>query len=258
MTKKYYWLKLKDTFFESKEIKKLRKVAGGDTFTIIYLKMMLKSVKTEGKLFFENIEDDFASEIALDIDEETENVKMTLGYLQRYNLIEIIEEDYLLKYAVENIGNETDAAERMRRMREKKEVINENVTKLHENVTKLLPVTKCYTEIEKDIKIEYIEQNSNSFIQTFEELWKLYPNKKGKDKIKTKDFKTLEKIGYETLKTCIERYIREKEKYPWKEWQHGSTFFKGGYIDYLDDNYVVEKEKKQEKRQLASEYIIED
>ena len=37
-TKKYYWLKLKDDFFNSREIKKLRRIAGGDTYTIIYLK----------------------------------------------------------------------------------------------------------------------------------------------------------------------------------------------------------------------------
>jgi hypothetical protein len=36
--KRYYWLKLQDGFFDSKRIKKLRKLAGGDTYTIIYLK----------------------------------------------------------------------------------------------------------------------------------------------------------------------------------------------------------------------------
>ena len=42
--KKYFWLKLKNDWFSSKEIKRLRNVAGGDTFTIIYLKMQLKSL----------------------------------------------------------------------------------------------------------------------------------------------------------------------------------------------------------------------
>lgn len=43
--KRYYWLKLMDDFFDSKRIKKLRKMAGGDTYTIIYLKMQLLSLK---------------------------------------------------------------------------------------------------------------------------------------------------------------------------------------------------------------------
>ena len=58
--KKFYWLKLKDDFFKQKEMKKLRKIAGGDTYTIIYLKMMLLSVKSEGKIYFEGLEDIFA------------------------------------------------------------------------------------------------------------------------------------------------------------------------------------------------------
>ena len=41
MAKRYYWLKLPDGFFRQKAIKKLRKIAGGDTYTIIYLKMLL-------------------------------------------------------------------------------------------------------------------------------------------------------------------------------------------------------------------------
>ena len=50
MAKRYYWLKLKADWFSDKRIKKLRSIAGGDTHTIIYLKMMLLSLKDEGKL----------------------------------------------------------------------------------------------------------------------------------------------------------------------------------------------------------------
>lgn len=48
MAKRYYWLKLKADWFSDKRIKKLRPIAGGDTHTIIYLKMMLLSLKDEG------------------------------------------------------------------------------------------------------------------------------------------------------------------------------------------------------------------
>ena len=50
MAKRYFWLKLKEDFFRQKEIKKLRKIAGGDTFTIIYLKLQLLSLQDNGKL----------------------------------------------------------------------------------------------------------------------------------------------------------------------------------------------------------------
>ena len=45
MAKRYYWLKLPDGFFRQKAIKKLRKIAGGDTYTcftllFLYLKII--------------------------------------------------------------------------------------------------------------------------------------------------------------------------------------------------------------------------
>ena len=60
MPKRYYWLKLKDDFFSSKRIKKLRNMAGGDTYTIIYLKMQLLAMKTDGVLTWTGLEENFA------------------------------------------------------------------------------------------------------------------------------------------------------------------------------------------------------
>ena len=39
--KRYYWIKLKEEFFTDKRIKRLRRISGGDTYTIIYLKLLL-------------------------------------------------------------------------------------------------------------------------------------------------------------------------------------------------------------------------
>lgn len=144
--KKYYWLKLKNDFFTNKKIKKLRKIAGGDTYTIIYLKMQLLSIKDNGKLYFDNVEDSFAEELALELDEDVENVKVTLIYLIKNELlIEVNSEEFLLPETMECIGSETNKAELMRKKRAKEKALIGN------NVTELLPnVTKSYTEIEKD------------------------------------------------------------------------------------------------------------
>ena len=121
MAKRYYWLKLKADWFSDKRIKKLRSIAGGDTHTIIYLKMMLLSLKDEGKLYFEGVEDNFASEIALALDEDAENVKLTLAFLQRHGLIEIGDDDeYQLTEVPTIIGSETASAMRVREYRERK------------------------------------------------------------------------------------------------------------------------------------------
>ena len=139
MAKKYYWLKLKADFFNSKEIKKLRKTAGGDTFVIIYLKMQLLSLQSDGKLYYDGIEDDFASEIALTLDEDAENVRLTVAFLQHCGLIECIsEEEYFMSQVPEITGKECDSAQRVRNHRAKQALQCNS------------DVTKCNIEIEKE------------------------------------------------------------------------------------------------------------
>ena len=149
-TKRYFWLKLKENFFQDKTIKKLRKIAGGDTYTVIYLKLMLLGLKDGGKLFFDGVENSFHEELALEIDEDSENVKFTLMFLEKTGLLEEINESELfLTRMPEMIGSETDKAELMRRKRAQNRVQSGN------NVTGALPgVTLCYTEIEKEIDTE--------------------------------------------------------------------------------------------------------
>lgn len=79
---KYYWLKLNKDFFNSKRIKKLRKrLLGSDTYTIIYLKMQLLSLTKDGYLEYTGFGKDVPQELALDIDEDPENVAVTVSYL---------------------------------------------------------------------------------------------------------------------------------------------------------------------------------
>lgn len=118
--KRYYWLKLKEDYFNSPKIKKLRKIAGGDTYTIIYLKMQLLSISNNGIIQFEGIEPTFQEELALKLDEDVENVNATLIYIQSQGLIEESDNKFLLLEASDCIGSECDSAERVRQFREKK------------------------------------------------------------------------------------------------------------------------------------------
>lgn len=162
MAKKYYWLKLKDNFFGQKEIKKLRKIAGGDTYTIIYLKMQLQSIKKEGIITFDGTERDLAEQLSLELDEDVDNITIVLSYLKANNLIEELEQDnYLLTKVPECIGKESESAERVRRHRERKALEGKGQDLLPENngnnslqcngeVTECnCEVTKSNTEIER-------------------------------------------------------------------------------------------------------------
>lgn len=120
MAKRYYWLKLQEDFFSSPKIKKLRRIAGGDTYTVIYLKMQLLSIKNGGVIEYQGIEQTFAEELALILDEDTENVKVTLSFLASQGLIEQSDDkSFLLTQAAENIGSESESASRVRAFRSK-------------------------------------------------------------------------------------------------------------------------------------------
>lgn len=117
---RYYWLRLQEDFFKSLRIKKLRKLAGGDTFTIIYLKMQLMTLKTGGVLHYKGIEPTFAEELALDLDESPDNVDITIRYLLSCGLLETSDErEYFVPFAVANTGSEGSSAKRMRDARAK-------------------------------------------------------------------------------------------------------------------------------------------
>ena len=89
--------------------------------------------------------------------------------------------------------------------------------------------------------------NSNSInthntvipLDVIDNIWKLYPNKKDKAKAYKyiKRILTKEKISAEELERAVKRYAKEKENTDKQYIKHGSTFFNGAYIDYLDENY---------------------
>lgn len=168
MSKKIYWVKLKTEWFRSKAIKKLRRMAGGDTCTIIYLKMLLLSANQNGKLCFEHIEDDFCAELALELDENEADVENTVAFLQRHGLLETTElDEFALPELSDMIGGESASAERVRKHRQLKKE-EQKALQCNTDVTGGNAVeTSCNTDIdidkEKDIdNIIYScpEQNS--------------------------------------------------------------------------------------------------
>ena len=142
-----YWQKKDITGFSSKKDFSSRKIAGGDTYTVIYLKMLLAAVKQGNKLFFEGVEDTFPEELALELDEDPENVKVTLSFLERQGLIRVMGEDeFLLLQCDEMVGSESESAARVRRYREKK-ALQSNT-----DVTPLLQSGNTDIDIDKDIE----------------------------------------------------------------------------------------------------------
>lgn len=165
MAKKYFWLKLKKDFFRDKAIKKLRSIAGGDTYTIILLKMYLLSLDKGGKIEFESVEDTFAEELALELDEDASNVEIVLQYMEKRKLLEILsEKEFFMPYVLENTGSESESAERVRKLRERNRQktlqCNGDVTGSNDNVRTCNTEIEIEKELDIDTEKEKIESSN--------------------------------------------------------------------------------------------------
>lgn len=162
--KKFWWIRLNEDFFTSKEMKKLRKIAGGAVYTIIYLKMQLLTLKTGGRIFYDGIEETFAEEIALELDENPDDVTATLLMLERLGLATRTGADEIfLPEVPKNTGKETQDAVRKRgyRLRKKEEIARitgqtrDNVPTLSgKNPTEIEKEKEIHKEIESEIERE--------------------------------------------------------------------------------------------------------
>ena len=164
--RRYYWLKLKEDFFTDKRIKRLRKISGGDTYTIIYLKLLLLSLKDSGKLYYDGVETDFIKELALTIDETEDDVMVTVNYLVAQGLMEIITEndEYFLTEIPSLIGSETASTRRSRKSRGQKALQSgtsaTSCNLLQQNCNGDIEIDKeIDIELEKEGEIEKISPN---------------------------------------------------------------------------------------------------
>ena len=256
--KRYYWLKLKSDFFNQKEIKMLRKIAGGDTYTIIYLKMLLMSLKNDGKIYFDGIADSMVEEIALEIDEDVENVQITFNYLQNKNLVEFCQDDEIEMSDISTmIGSESDKASMMRRLRRQRKLNDSN------NVTNELPerYTEIEIEIEKEIDIE-IEKDkpskADALDSEFSEWWNLYDKKIDRKKAYQKFKQCRKKHSLDEIMKGTRAYLKTitDKKYQ----KHPTTFLNGeSYLDIegyqqevkYDDKDLSEEELNEIERRLG-------
>lgn len=142
--RRYYWLQLKDDFFNSKEMKLMRKLPGGEEITIIYLKMMLASLAEQGKLYFEGLAEDLAEELSLIIDEDPEAIRLTLMFLTKKKLLTTSDNyQFNLEQVPEMVGSETASTRRSRKHRETQKALQCNTT-----------ATKGNGDIDIDIDID--------------------------------------------------------------------------------------------------------
>lgn len=97
MSKNFYWMKMYRTFFSDPQIKKLRRIAGGDTYTVIYQKMMLLSIANGGVIHYEGMItaiDHPSNTITVTKDEQRINIDLSKAHAQAIQTFAIKEKAF--------------------------------------------------------------------------------------------------------------------------------------------------------------------
>lgn len=154
--KKYYYLRLKDNFFDSDELKILESMKDGYLYSNILLKLYLRSLKNDGKLVVNERIPYSADMLASVTGHQVGTIKQALSVFKDLGLIDVLDNGAIYMLDIQNfIGKGSSEADRKREYRQRIETDRTNVqTNLRQISDKSTPEIEIEIELEKDIEIE--------------------------------------------------------------------------------------------------------
>lgn len=164
--KKYYYLRLKDNFFDSDELKILESMKDGYLYSNILLKLYLRSLKNDGKLVVNERIPYSADMLASVTGHQVGTIKQALSVFKDLGLIDVLDNGAIYMLDIQNfIGKGSSEADRKREYRQRIETERTNVqTNLRQISDKSTPEIEI--ELEKDIEIEKEIHSSAKSITT--------------------------------------------------------------------------------------------
>lgn len=154
--KKYYYIRLKENFFDSDEIKLLESIPNdGYKFSNILLKMYLKSLKYDGRLMFNERIPFNAEMLATVTGHSLGDVTRAIDMFKKFGLIEVLETGEIYMLDIQSfIGKTSTEADRKRRYRSEIDEKKSIGTNVRQNSDKSTPEIELEIDIETDIKKE--------------------------------------------------------------------------------------------------------
>ena len=244
--KRYYWLKLKEDFFDEDTMSWLEEQNNGKEYCLFYLKLCLKSLKSDGVLV-RKVGDMLipydVSKIAEITKTQVEIADGALNLLKQIGYIQVLDSGGLFLTQIENMtGTETDAAERQRKSRANKRVSEKGVTmsqQSHTNVThesQTSHTEKEYRERDKSIELEKdIERDID-----FNYFWSIYPRQVNREDTYLEWFYliTQQNINRLDIIQATRNYSDNVKDYAQRFIKYPNNFLADKtYIDYLPINY---------------------
>lgn len=128
--KKYYYLKLREGFFDSDDMKLLQAMKDGYLYSDILLKLYLQSLRQEGRLMYRGIVPYTPDMIATITNHQTGTVEKAMRIFEQMGFIEILDNGAIYMLDIQNfIGQSSTEADRIRNYRK---TINAEKTRVSE------------------------------------------------------------------------------------------------------------------------------
>lgn len=254
--KRYYWLKLKENFFEEDTIEWLEEQPNGKEYCLFYLKLCLKSLKTEGMLVRNvgNMMIPYDPEsLAKLTNSSADTVKVAMDLFHKIGLIQIMDGgEIYLSQLNELVGSETEYAIQKRLQRVKED-----------NVQKLSGKCRLEIELEKELEkeldidkekipysdiIKYLnEATSKSFKVT--QKWKDLIKARWNEGQRLDDFKKV-------IDVKTNQWLNNQEM---NKYLRPATLFGNKFDDYLNEyrpqvNSSISDEIAESQRRLLEAY----
>lgn len=116
----YFWWKFKHDFFDDIGIKRLSKLPKGDTFILLYIKLITLSLKGNGYICYKGTGIDLIEELSLHLDRDIEECRELIEKSEMYNLITLTDNNETIYINSFNTYTGVDDAKtRMRNSRER-------------------------------------------------------------------------------------------------------------------------------------------
>lgn len=113
--KKYFYMRLKENFFDSDEMRILESLPDGYLYSNILLKMYLRSLKGEGRLMFNDLIPYNVQMLATLTGHKVGVVEKALEIFQQLGIIEILDNGTIYMLNIQNfIGKSSTEADRKR------------------------------------------------------------------------------------------------------------------------------------------------
>lgn len=226
--KKYYYMRLKENFFDSDEMIILENMDNGDgiIYSNILLKLYLRSLKYEGRLMFNERIPFNAQMLSTIVRHPVGVVEKALKAFVDLGLVEVMDNGAIYMLDIQNfIGKTTTEADRIKAYRSKinkeKGLVSNDTQKLVQMYDKSTPELELELELEKEIEkeIEVEASTATSTKSDFQNLIELYQTNFGIVKpILYDDLKAdLEDYGLELIIEAVKRAVKRQREYAYAQ-----------------------------------------